>query len=483
MRQRTSATAAALALVAALALQLAAPAAAACQNTVGGACTYSASNAQSDCCAGKTCHPVLKQCYPSPRTLGQPCLDQDGYDCGANLACDPVWKRCMPSPGKEKQPCIKHSDCSSGLYCNDYTRRCQAPNAANTKNCHASLPCGAGYSCDTIRNQCFVAPRTADTPCVGREMNNPAVPNWGCAAGTSCERVISWECQPFPGLQKACHDFLPCQAGLSCHPYIQKARYTGFGSFCFNEPRLLNQPCGIVTVGGQQRTFDCDFDAGLTCDISVGRCVAAAKENQSCYTNRPCGDGLSCHPGQQICLRVPRLEGMPCVDDGTDDTIDFKCADSNSIGEPLTCDMLVTKRCIKAQTYAKTSNVAGAHCYEGRPCIDGLTCSTSDQKCYNYPRIAGEPCIPNAGADSLEKCGPGLVCRPDTKKCEAPRLMGELCFPGFPCASGFSCVNAFRQCARASQLAGEYCDPAVGPSECSAGLSCSAQWPYCVRSA
>ncbi len=74
MRQRTSATAAALALVAALALQLAAPAAAACQNTVGGACTYSASNAQSDCCAGKTCHPVLKQCYPSPRTLGQPCL-------------------------------------------------------------------------------------------------------------------------------------------------------------------------------------------------------------------------------------------------------------------------------------------------------------------------------------------------------------------------------------------------------------------------
>lgn len=39
--------------------------------------------------------------------------------------------------------------------------------------------------------------------------------------------------------------------------------------------------------------------------------------------------------------------------------------------------MLVTKRCIKAQTYAKTSNVAGAHCYEGRPCIDGLTCSTS----------------------------------------------------------------------------------------------------------
>lgn len=56
-----------------------------------------------------------------------------------------------------------------------------------------------------------------------------------------------------------------------------------------------------------------------------------------------------------------------------------------------------------------------------------LTCSPftfrskTDLKCYNYPRIVGEPCIPGAGDDSLEKCGPGLVCRPDTKKCDTPR--------------------------------------------------------------
>jgi hypothetical protein len=108
-------------------------------------------------------------------------------------------------------------------------------------------------------------------------------------------------------------------------------------------------------------------------------------------------------------------------------------------------------------------------------------CVLKDQKCYSYPRIAGEPCIPGAGADHPEKCGPGLVCRADTKKCEAPKLLGELCYPGFPCASGYSCVNAFRLCARTSQLAGEYCDPAAGPTECAAGLTCSAQWPYCVR--
>ena len=47
---------------------------------------------------------------------------------------------------------------------------------------------------------------------------------------------------------------------------------------CYNEPRLLNQPCGTVEVGGQQKTFECAENAGLYCDISVGRCVPAAKE-------------------------------------------------------------------------------------------------------------------------------------------------------------------------------------------------------------
>ena len=44
-----------------------------------------------------------------------------------------------------------------------------------------------------------------------------------------------------------------------------------------------------------------------------------------------------------------------------------------------------------------------------------------DLKCYNDPRIAGEPCVPNAPEDSHEKCGPGLVCRDDTHKCDTPK--------------------------------------------------------------
>lgn len=50
---------------------------------------------------------------------------------------------------------------------------------------------------------------------------------------------------------------------------------------CYSEPRLLNQPCGTVEVGGQQKTFECAENAGLYCDISIGRCVPAAKEVRS----------------------------------------------------------------------------------------------------------------------------------------------------------------------------------------------------------
>lgn len=82
-----------------------------------------------------------------------------------------------------------------------------------------------------------------------------------------------------------------------------------------------------------------------------------------------------------MCYPVPRLEGQPC--DNSDDS--FKCNATATTGEPLTCDIMATKKCVKPQTLATTSQVFGAHCYAGRPCTAGLTCSTSDLKCYDFP--------------------------------------------------------------------------------------------------
>lgn len=89
MKSRPGTTTAALALAAALVLQLAAPAAAACQSATMGACTPSATP-QGDCCAGKTCHPVIKQCYPAPRAAGQPCLGARGRSF-RGMGCAGYW--------------------------------------------------------------------------------------------------------------------------------------------------------------------------------------------------------------------------------------------------------------------------------------------------------------------------------------------------------------------------------------------------------
>lgn len=69
---------------------------------------------------------------------------------------------------------------------------------------------------------------------------------------------------------------------------------------------------------------------------------------------------------------------------------DFKCAGTTPIGEALTCDMLVSRKCIRAQLHAQLSTVAGAHCYPGRPCEQGLSCSTSGRAKARQGRGEGE---------------------------------------------------------------------------------------------
>lgn len=128
------------------------------------------------------------------------------------------------------------------------------------------------------------------------------------------------------------------------------------------------------------------------------------------------------------------------------------------------------------QTLATTSNVAGAHCYPGRPCTRNLTCSTSDLKCYNFPRLDGQPCS-NA---TQEACADGLACRPDTKRCAPIPTLGGVCFDGFACASNFTCVSGFQQCARKVRVAGEPCNPSATPGECGASMVCHPQFPYCL---
>lgn len=104
--------------------------------------------------------------------------------------------------------------------------------------------------------------------------------------------------------------------------------------------RKLGQPCDVDNA--------CDPNPllKLTCDPSSARCVAPAEIGKSCAA-RPCAAGLSCHPGYEVCYPVPRQFGMPCsTEEG------LQCAPIASTGEPLFCDMLATKKCVKPQASA-----------------------------------------------------------------------------------------------------------------------------------
>lgn len=111
---------------------------------------------------------------------------------------------------------------------------------------------------------------------------------------------------------------------------------------CYNVPRQANQPC--------DGDNPCDKDAGLTCDLSTGRCAAPATEKQSCHASRPCAEGLSCHPGYQQCFPSPRTEGQPCSADP--DKPELHCAAQTPDLQPLSCDYKATMRCVRYQVRA-----------------------------------------------------------------------------------------------------------------------------------
>ena len=279
--------------------------------------------------------------------------------------------------------------------------------------------------------------------------------------------------------------------------------------------RKVDQPCD------DSQGITCDGAAGLLCDPSSYRCKGpTAQLYESCGPNRRCAPGLSCAAGYQRCLPNPRREGDYCGE-GADE----RCDATTPAGLPLSCDLLATRTCVTPQLHANVATTAGAHCYPGRPCewggrrqgvcalcapeplaqrcslwstatrrplragTAGLRCSTSDLKCYNWPRIADEPCN---STNPDEVCGPGLVCRTDTRRCAPLGAYGTACYMGvggdWPCAAGLACANGLRECHNSPLTKDEPCDPAAdaaSPESCptGAGLACNPLYPYCEPAA
>lgn len=95
------------------------------------------------------------------------------------------------------------------------------------------------------------------------------------------------------GLGDTCYAWNPCDAGLTCHPFLQK---------CYNSPRAEGQPCSLG--------FGCG--GGLTCEAGSQVCVGPQDHGGACHLTRQCAEGLSCQPGVQRCYNSPRTVGEPC---------------------------------------------------------------------------------------------------------------------------------------------------------------------------
>lgn len=490
-----------------------------------------------DCKAGLSCDPVWRKCFPAPRKAGQPCAapsdcltglycnkytkrcqaagasvrsvcHMDDLPCLSTdlkpLSCDVTRNQCFPKPRVEDTPCQSTADCAAGHTCDTGVSNECHPDGVLNQECHEGHPCATGFSCHptspnaTVRRLPARGARLEAPPAVHGHLPLPH-----CATCLPAPLLMP---APFPLPPPLLCPALPLQmrpgravqAGpgpgprrrggpgqggglpraLRLPPHPRRARPSA------SPPppgaaarRKQGQPCDEVN--------DCDKGLGLTCDLVAGRCMLPGKEKEYCHKSRPCGTNLSCHPAINQCLVSPRPEGALCSTDAPE----LNCAAATPDGAPLTCDTSATMRCVRPQTYAKTSKAYGAHCYDTRPCGGALTCSTtSDMKasrggwrawqgsgrggswlagdgwvasqpaaprsagcaslrrltrpgpactnfpsclppqCYNNPRIENEPC--SLAGVTGETCSEGLACRPDTLRCAAKGGMGALCFEG-----------------------------------------------------
>lgn len=328
--------------------------------------------------------------------------------------------------------------------------------------------------------------------------NDPRV---GCPEGETCHPYIN-ECFPNPRLRaQPCLPSQPkthgCGAGLSCHPQWFR---------CYADPPGLDDPC------------DSKCAPGLSCDLTVRRCVAPAKAGEKCHEyGLPCEAGLECDRGEAACRNNPRklgepcgrllnatcspelicLEGftnvcgrvpmsmgecnaaMPCPPPMECDpllkicvnkprAINEPCSQSAPCNGTLMCDTLLMQ-CVKPPN-------KGEVCHAGRPCSDGLQCDPTLKRCFGLPRREGEPCGAAEG-QAGPACGEGLKCdRKTTGRCQRPGELNQPAWPGRPCRERLA-PNALGRCADFPRGVGDFCG--LGET-CGTGLQCHPTRKQCV---
>lgn len=269
----------------------------------------------------------------------------------------------------------------------------------------------------------------------------------------------------------------PCGPGARCSQNGQG------NAICHCEPGLIPKP-DTITGCGPECTRDPDCQRGLVCQNQ--RCV----ERPDPCSPTPCGPGAECsvtRSGNAICRcsqgLIPKPDtitgcGPECVRDPDCDQglvcQDQRCVprpdpcDPNPCGPGAVCTMTGSGNAICRCSPGLIPNpdtITGCkpECTRDPDCLQGFICR--DQKCVEKP----DPCVPspcgpgasctvNFNGNSICRCNPGLVPKPDTITGCGPE-----CVRDPDCRSGFICQ---------SQRCVEKPDP-CDPSPCGPNTECS----------
>jgi hypothetical protein len=230
-------------------------------------------------------------------------------------------------------------------------------------------------------------------------------------------------------------------------------------------------PCDPIEMfrGRQDVGEQCDgpweCKEGLRCaDLGIaGVCALRASEDESCFSDGECSDGLVCNFAEGVCQPGAK-SGETCAYTDPANPIPgtevVRCADG------LTCDPVAFV-------------CAGGFCSPGSPCFDTVDDSDCPQSFYcvgnfftqptcQIPGLVGSPC---SKADDCET----NFCDPFNEVCSELLGTGSDCFGNGECSSGF-CFNGLCQlsvengmpCASGfnEECRDGYCDNLMVPGTC-----------------
>lgn len=216
-------------------------------------------------------------------------------------------------------------------------------------------------------------------------------------------------------------------SGETCTSAVECA----LGTVCIKPNGVCRGTCSTWPRAGDACAFGCG--PGLICGKD-GACRAPASLDEPCQSSGDC-------QGELICLgtcRPRRTLGESCQFD----------AERLSSCEPgLACD--VAPFVANAQGSCVRPRAEGQPCRFHWSCQPGLVCADIDWAPFPAAAPGVGMCRPPDPESSNcpfspyarllgDQCGPGLACRPDSKKCKKLPVQGEACTPSIQDCSGFT---------------------------------------------